>query len=68
MEYVLFKLYPHDYSSFTQGFILTITVYGVSILAQFMRQCLNKKPERRSIQSNILHLKANNKQEPIQSI
>jgi hypothetical protein len=68
MEYLLFQLYPKDYASFTQGLLLTLTVYGVSIVVQFMKQCLNKKHQKRSLQSNMLHINSSHdKQEALHS-
>ena len=38
MEYLLYALFPQDFSSFTQGFMLTVTCYGIIVITKIARQ------------------------------
>lgn len=41
MEYLVYALFPSDFSSFTQGFILTLTCYGIAFAYKLTKEYLN---------------------------
>jgi hypothetical protein len=38
MEYLVYALFPQDFSSFTQGFMLTLTCFGIVFAARLIKE------------------------------
>ncbi len=53
MEYLLYALFPQDFSSFTQGFMLTVTCYGIIVITKITRQYFQERDNPKLIVNRL---------------
>jgi hypothetical protein len=46
MEYLVYALFPQDFSSFTQGFMLTLTCFGIVFAARLIKEYHSLKRDK----------------------